>query len=84
MLDSKWFLKELGADGLHKMLVGFENKSAQAICTFAYSEGPGHAPILFQGRTAVCFSVHITSASPLHPDSVLGETSSCKRTGELW
>ena len=36
---------------LHKLLAGFEDKSAQAICTFAYSEGPGHKPIIFQGRT---------------------------------
>ena len=40
------------------MLAGFEDKSAQAVCTFAYSEGPGHEPIIFQGRTDV---------SPLFP-----------------
>lgn len=34
------------------MLVGFEDKSAQAICTFVYCEGPGHEPIIFQGRTS--------------------------------
>jgi inosine triphosphate pyrophosphatase len=33
------------------MLDGFEDKSAQAVCTFAYCEGPGHEPVLFQGRT---------------------------------
>lgn len=37
----------------HKLLAGFEDKSAQAVCTFAYSEGPGHDPIIFQGRTDV-------------------------------
>jgi inosine triphosphate pyrophosphatase len=36
------------------MLVGFEDKTAEAICTFAYSAGPGHEPIIFQGRTEVC------------------------------
>lgn len=41
----------LGAQQLHKMLSGFEDKSAQAVCTFAYCEGPGHEPVLFQGRT---------------------------------
>jgi hypothetical protein len=50
---SKWFLQELGHDGLNKMLAGFEDKSAQAVCTFAYCEGPGHKPIIFQGRTDV-------------------------------
>lgn len=49
----KWFLKELGVEGLHKLLAAFEDKSAQAICTFAYCEGPEHEPIIFQGRTSV-------------------------------
>lgn len=47
----KWFMQSIGVQNLHKMLDGFEDKSAQAVCTFAYSEGPGHEPILFQGRT---------------------------------
>lgn len=54
MQCSKWFLEALGHDGLNNMLAGFEDKSAQAVCTFAYSEGPGHEPIIFQGRTDVC------------------------------
>jgi len=33
------------------MLAAFPDKSAQAVCTFAYCEGPGHEPIIFQGRT---------------------------------
>lgn len=33
------------------MLAGFENKSASAICTFAYSTGPGETPLLFEGIT---------------------------------
>ena len=53
-LFRKWFLDALGHDGLNNMLAGFEDKSAQAVCTFAYSEGPGHEPIIFQGRTDVC------------------------------
>lgn len=47
----KWFLKALGVEQFHKLLAGFDDKSAQAVCTFAYSEGPGHDPIIFQGRT---------------------------------
>jgi len=47
----KWFLDKLGHDGLNKMLAGFEDKSAYALCTFAYSTGPGAEPILFEGRT---------------------------------
>ncbi|KAM0699908.1 hypothetical protein Q7P36_000119 [Cladosporium allicinum] len=48
----KWFLQALGVAQFHKLLAGFENKAAQAVCTFAYCEGPGHEPIIFQGRTA--------------------------------
>ncbi|EPQ63886.1 Bgt-5349 [Blumeria graminis f. sp. tritici] len=47
----KWFLNALGHQGLNDLLMAFPDKSAQAVCTFAYSEGPSHEPILFQGRT---------------------------------
>ena len=33
------------------MLAGFNSKAATAICTFAYSPGPGQEPLLFEGRT---------------------------------
>ena len=46
-------MDKLGHDGLNKMLAGFEDKSAYALCTFAYSSGPGAEPILFEGRTNV-------------------------------
>ncbi|CAJ0895403.1 2859_t:CDS:2, partial [Entrophospora sp. SA101] len=42
---------KLGHDGLNKMLSGFEDKSAYALCTFAYSSGQNDEPILFEGRT---------------------------------
>jgi inosine triphosphate pyrophosphatase len=35
------------------MLAAYTDKSCQAVCTFAYCEGPGHEPIIFQGRTDV-------------------------------
>ncbi|QKX60814.1 uncharacterized protein TRUGW13939_07960 [Talaromyces rugulosus] len=47
----KWFLESLGLDGLNKMLDPYEDRSAEAVCTFAFSHGPGEEPILFQGRT---------------------------------
>lgn len=47
----KWFMASLGHQGLNNLLAAYEDKSAQAICTFAYSPGPGHEPILFQGIT---------------------------------
>ncbi|MCJ1329918.1 nucleoside triphosphate pyrophosphohydrolase ham1 [Thelotrema lepadinum] len=49
----KWFLQSMGPENLPKLLAGFEDKTAQAVCTFAYSEGPDHKPILFEGRTEV-------------------------------
>jgi len=37
--------------GLNTLLVGFPTTAATALCTFAYSPGPGQEPILFEGRT---------------------------------
>ncbi|KAL8291792.1 hypothetical protein RQP46_002050 [Phenoliferia psychrophenolica] len=47
----KYFLKNLGHEGLNNMLVGFASKEATAICTFAYCSGPDSEPVLFEGRT---------------------------------
>ncbi|KAI8391544.1 inosine triphosphate pyrophosphatase-like protein [Radiomyces spectabilis] len=47
----KWFNELLGHDGLNRMLVGFDDKSAYALCTFAFCKGPGHEPIIFEGKT---------------------------------
>ncbi|MCJ1486011.1 nucleoside triphosphate pyrophosphohydrolase ham1 [Schaereria dolodes] len=47
----KWFLEAIGNEGLNDILIAYEDKSAQAVCTFAFSKGPGHEPIIFQGRT---------------------------------
>ncbi|KAL8761833.1 MAG: hypothetical protein Q9184_002076 [Pyrenodesmia sp. 2 TL-2023] len=46
----KWFLQALGHEGLNNLLAAYEDKSAQAVCTFAYSGGPGQAPLIFEGR----------------------------------
>lgn len=45
------------------MLDGFDDRSAYALCTFAYCEGPGHEPIVFEGKTPVslCF-LHLLSS----------------------
>lgn len=47
----KWFLDRLKPEGLHRMLAGFDDKSAEAVCTFAYTNGPGDEVFLFQGKT---------------------------------
>jgi inosine/xanthosine triphosphate pyrophosphatase family protein len=49
----KWFMLALGPEQMHKMLDGFDDKTTTAVCTFAYCEGPGHEPIIFQGKTEV-------------------------------
>jgi len=47
----KWFMEAIGHEGLNKLLAAYPDKSAQAVCTFAYCEGHGCEPIIFQGRT---------------------------------
>lgn len=47
----KWFVKSIGLSGLVDMLYKFENKGANAICTFGYCEGPDAEVKLFQGVT---------------------------------
>ncbi|GAA6048021.1 hypothetical protein JCM3770_000152 [Rhodotorula araucariae] len=47
----KYFMKAVGHEGLNNMLAGFPSKRATAICTFAYSAGPGAEPIIFEGKT---------------------------------
>ncbi|CEO95208.1 Inosine triphosphate pyrophosphatase [Plasmodiophora brassicae] len=45
----KWFLKKTGHAGLNNLLHAYDDKTAYALCTFAFSEGPGSTPIVFQG-----------------------------------
>ena len=47
----KWFLEELGHDGLNRMLSGWDSRAARAVCTIAYAAGPDAEPVLFQGIT---------------------------------
>ena len=47
----KDFLRELGHDGLNRMLAGYEDKSAQAICTFALMMEGEDEVKLFEGKT---------------------------------
>jgi len=47
----KWFLERCGHDGLNKMLVGFDDKTAYAQTVFAFTTGPGKDVHVFDGRT---------------------------------
>lgn len=53
-----WVFKDSNASlcrsGLYKLLAGFEDKSAYALCTFAFSTGNPEEPVkLFKGQTHV-------------------------------
>ncbi|VDP90574.1 unnamed protein product [Echinostoma caproni] len=47
----KSFLEALGPDGLPKLVAGFGDNRAYALCTFAFCEGPDQPVHLFVGRT---------------------------------
>ncbi|XP_061635067.1 inosine triphosphate pyrophosphatase isoform X3 [Phyllopteryx taeniolatus] len=47
----KWFLDKLKPEGLYKLLAGFEDKSAWALCTFAFTSGKDEPVQLFRGIT---------------------------------
>ena len=47
----KWFLEKLGHEGLNNLLVAYEDKTAYALCTFAYCPGTGQEVLIFDGRT---------------------------------
>ena len=67
--------------GLNRMLAGFSTNAAWALCTFAYSAGPGSEPVLFEGRT----DGHIVPArgearfgwDPVFEAEVSGKTCVC-------
>ncbi|XP_053527055.1 inosine triphosphate pyrophosphatase isoform X2 [Artibeus jamaicensis] len=62
----KWFLEKLKPEGLHQLLAGFEDKSAYALCTFAFSSGDASEPVrLFRGRTSCIFSMSSDVPGPL-------------------
>lgn len=49
----KWFLDKLGHEGLNKILAGFEDKSAYALCTLAFVHSSSVNDIkVFAGKTA--------------------------------
>ncbi|KAK1592246.1 hypothetical protein Q3G72_021797 [Acer saccharum] len=47
----KWFLQKIGHEGLNNLLMAYEDKSAYALCAFAFSLGPDSEPITFLGKT---------------------------------
>ena len=53
------FISYSSTSGLNNLLAAYEDKSAEAVCTFAYSSGDSRDPILlFKGTTLVgCSSI---------------------------
>jgi len=47
----KWFLKNLGPDGLPRIISDFDDKTAAALCIFGYCESAGSEIKIFEGRT---------------------------------
>jgi inosine triphosphate pyrophosphatase len=47
----KWFLEKCGHDGLNRMIVGYDDKSAYAQTVVAFCPGPGKDVVIFDGRT---------------------------------
>ena len=54
-------MKAIGTDGIVRLLHGFSDKTAYALCIFAYSEGPGSEPIVFEGR---CDGIIVDARGP--------------------
>ncbi|KAJ3630030.1 hypothetical protein Zmor_028503 [Zophobas morio] len=47
----KWFLSKIGLEGLNNLLAAYKDKTAYAVCIFAYSPSPSSEPVLFIGKT---------------------------------
>ena len=61
---SKWFLEKCGREGLYKLLAGYDDKTAYALCTFAYFEPSTRAVLVFEGRCEVrCFPLFYCNAA---------------------
>ncbi|KAL8944410.1 MAG: hypothetical protein Q9216_000461 [Gyalolechia sp. 2 TL-2023] len=60
----KWFLQALGHQGLNNLLAAYEDKGAQAVCTFAYCEGSAQEPIIFEGRVEVGLGKIVPARGP--------------------
>lgn len=84
-------MESLGHEGLNKMLDGFEDRSAEAVCTFAFCRGPGEEPLIFQGRTAVCFLLFVLGSLEIDGGELglmecftAGYYCAAARPDELW
>lgn len=45
----KWFLKKLGAEGIYRLVKGYEDKTAKGVCTIGYVNEQGKVHV-FSGE----------------------------------
>ena len=81
--ESKYFLESLGNGGLNKLLAPYEDKSADAVCTFAFSLEPTSEPLIFQGRLQVSASIPggFNLKDPL--TAITGQDCCCERAAGI-
>ena len=60
--------------------MAYQDKSAQAVCTFAYCSGPRHEPIIFEGRVTVSCTLHLADITT---ESCKGKNSARSRSYRL-
>ena len=48
----KWFLTKIGTEGLYNLLSSWEDKTAAAVCLFAYSSGVNEEIKVFEGKVS--------------------------------
>jgi inosine triphosphate pyrophosphatase len=80
----KWFFASLGHEGMVKLLAGYEDKSAEAVCTFGYSAGPGEKPVLFQGSTKVSSARRCLREGGRVANATPGQDCACPWPGGIW
>ncbi|XP_026193773.1 inosine triphosphate pyrophosphatase [Cyclospora cayetanensis] len=77
----KWFLNNLGAEGLPKLLAGFEDKTAYALTSLCIADQEGHLH-LFEGRCDGSV-VEPRGKKTFGWDCIFEEASSGKTFGEM-
>ena len=58
-------MDKCGREGLYKLLAGYEDKSAYALCTFAYYDDNKKDVFVFEGKC------HVSLASNQYRNSIL-------------
>lgn len=76
----KWFLKAIGIEGLHKILAGYEDKSAEAVCIYALMDD--ESKIVFC-KGSVSGKITSPRGASWGWDPIFQEDRSCMTYGEM-